>query len=380
MNLDPDLIAAERAIDEIRCGRPVALRSESTLALYAAVETIGEHTMRFMQELGRGRWSLIVTPQRARALGLGEARAAGARVLRLWQDVSLPSIVALASSAGPLLSDTAVPRSMTLGGDAGDGSDHSIIALLKAAWLLPAALRMTVEPSRATQLAELVAGRVLHQVSATAIAALGDGMENHVVKIGEARIPLADAHDARFLCFRSALGSREHLAIVIGEPLPTHGVPVRLHSACLTGDVFGSLRCDCGEQLRRSVAALRQLGGGVLLYLAQEGRGIGLANKLRAYALQDSGRDTIDADLHLGFEPDERRYAVAAAMLRCMGYESIRLMTNNPDKIEALSRAGIGIVGRLSLLASVTPLNRRYMDAKRTRARHLLDPGGDGAA
>jgi GTP cyclohydrolase II len=149
---------------------------------------------------------------------------------------------------------------------------------------------------------------------------------------------------------------------------------VRLHSACLTGDVFGSLRCDCGEQLRQSVAALQALGGGVLLYLSQEGRGIGLANKLRAYALQDGGRDTIDADLQLGFSPDERRYGVAAAMLLALGYAHIRLMTNNPDKIEALTGAGITIVERLPLLAGITPQNRRYMDAKRTRARHLLDP------
>jgi GTP cyclohydrolase II len=379
MNFDPDLLAAERAIDEVRCGRPIAIGSGPTLAVYGAVETTDESSMSFMRELGGDCWSLIVTPKRARALGLGEATSAGARVLRLQPDVSLPSVVALASSAGILLSDTPVPRSSTLGGGAGDGCDRSIIDLLKAAWLLPAALRMTVDQSRAARVAELVAGRVLHQVSATAIAALGDGMENRVVKIGEARIPLADAPVARFLCFRSALGSREHLAIVIGDPLPTDGVPVRLHSACLTGDVFGSLRCDCGEQLRQSVASLRQLGGGVLLYLAQEGRGIGLANKLRAYALQDRGRDTIDADLQLGFEPDERRYAVAAAMLRSMGYERIRLMTNNPDKIEALSRAGITVVDRLPLLASVTPQNRRYMDAKRKRARHLLDPAGGGA-
>jgi GTP cyclohydrolase II len=378
MIFDPDLLAAERAIDEVRCGRPIAAGSNSTVALYGAVETIDEHSMNFMREIGGGRWSLIVTPKRACALGMSETTSVGARVLRLRPDVSLSSVLTLASSAGIPGSDVLVPRSSTTGGDAGDGCDSSIIDLLKAAWLLPAALKMTVDQWRATRVTELVADRVLHQVSATAIAALADGMQNRVIKIGEARVPLADTLVARFLCFRSALGGREHLAIVIGEPLPTGGVPVRLHSACLTGDVFGSLRCDCGEQLRQSVASLRQLGGGVLLYLSQEGRGIGLANKLRAYALQDHGRDTIDADLQLGFEPDERRYAVAAAMLTSMGYERIRLMTNNPDKIEALNRAGMTIVDRLPLLASVTPQNRRYMDAKRTRARHLLDPPGNG--
>ena len=133
MNFDTDLLAAERAIDEVRCGRPVAMGSEFTLALYGAVETIGESSMNFMHELGGGCWSLIVTPKRACALGLGEVRSEGARVLRLRQDISLPSVVALASSAGTLLSDTPVPRSSTLGGGAGNGCDRSIIDLLKAA-------------------------------------------------------------------------------------------------------------------------------------------------------------------------------------------------------------------------------------------------------
>ena len=377
MNRDPDSLAAERAIDEVRCGRPIVVALGSSLAIYAAIETMAESTLEFMRRLAGCRWSLIVTPERASALGLGEM-ASGAQAIALDRNTTLAKIIALASFSG-IRPDTRVPRSAP-SDSAGDLAESAVIGLLKSAWLLPAALRITVSQSRSQRVLDLVAGRVLHQVSATALAALADGMENHVVQISEAHVPLADAPDTRLLCFRSAVGSREHLAMVIGDPLMEAGVPVRLHSACLTGDVFGSLRCDCGDQLRQSVAALRQLGGGVLLYLAQEGRGIGLANKLRAYALQDRGHDTIDADLQLGFAPDERRYAVAAAMLRSMGCRRIRLMTNNPDKIEALAKAGISIVERLSLLAPVTPQNRRYMDAKRTRARHLLDPPGGGAA
>jgi GTP cyclohydrolase II len=376
MNFDPDLLAAERAIDEVRCGRPIVVTSGLTLALYAAAETIAESAIDRMRELVGGSWSLLVTPKRASALGLRETSSAGAQLLRLDQGVTLASIAALASSPGTPSSDIRVPRGSTLRGGAADETDKAVIDLLKSAWLLPAALRMGVDQARSARVIDLIADRVLHQVPATALATLVKHIENRVVKISEARIPLTEAPEARLLCFRSAVGSREHLAIVIGDPLDKAGVPVRVHSACLTGDVFGSLRCDCGEQLRQSVATLRTLGGGVLLYLAQEGRGIGLANKLRAYELQDGGHDTIDADMQLGFEADERRYAIAAAMLRSMGCRRIRLMTNNPDKIEELTKAGISIVERLPLLAPVTRQNRRYMNAKRVRARHLLDPHG----
>jgi len=262
---------------------------------------------------------------------------------------------------------------------AADPCDRAVIDLLRAAWLLPAALRASTSPVSVAFVRHQVERGILHQVSEAALALLLAGMEAQVKRVSDAHIPLADAPDARFICFRSALGSREHLAIVVGDPEPECGVPVRLHSACLTGDVFGSLRCDCGDQLRQSLGCLRRMGGGVLLYLAQEGRGIGLANKLRAYALQDGGRDTIDADQQLGFGPDERTFGVAAAMLREVGYARIRLLTNNPEKIEALAAAGIEIVGRLPLVACITPQNRRYMDAKRIRARHLLDTDdGDG--
>jgi GTP cyclohydrolase II len=376
MNFDPDLLAAERAIDEVRCGRPIVVASGLTLALYAAAETIAESAMDRMRELVGGSWSLLVTPKRASALGLEETSSAAAQLLRLDAGVTLASIAALASSPGTASSSIRVPRGSALCGGAADETDKAVLDLLKSAWLLPAALRMNVDRSRSARVIDLIADRVLHQVPATALGTLAKDIENRVVKISEARIPLPEAPEARLLCFRSAVGSREHLAIVIGDPLDKAGVPVRVHSACLTGDVFGSLRCDCGEQLRQSVAALRTLGGGVLLYLAQEGRGIGLANKLRAYELQDGGHDTIDADMQLGFEADERRYAIAAAMLRSMDCRRIRLMTNNPDKIEELAKAGISIVERLPLLAPVTRQNRRYMNAKRVRARHLLDPHG----
>ena len=167
---------------------------------------------------------------------------------------------------------------------------------------------------------------------------------------------------------------REHIAIVIGDPDAWNdAVPVRLHSACLTGDLFGSLRCDCGEQLRESVRTIDERGGGVLLYLAQEGRGIGLANKLRAYTLQDSGLDTVDADQVLGFGEDERTYGVALEMLEQLDITRIELLTNNPEKIAAMDQGGVEVVNRRGVYGKLTKQNRRYLDAKAKRAGHWLE-------
>jgi GTP cyclohydrolase II len=373
MNLDPHLLAAERAIDEVRCGRPLLVDDAGTTLVHAAVETLRPAILEALRPLLRSPWTLLVTPQRLQAMasGIPASTTGTTGAVRL----ALPEVRTLARAVELATGEGAAPAACS----AGDRTDSAVIDLLKAAWLLPAALRAEVSLpiSRAEgspPAAELLAPGILHRVNAAALAALPAGIEMRVETVSEANIPLLDAASARFVCFRTGLGSREHLAVIIGAPDPAPGVPVRLHSACLTGDVFGSLRCDCGDQLRQSVASLQALGGGVLLYLSQEGRGIGLANKLRAYSLQDMGRDTIDADLQLGFSPDERRYGVAAAMLRALGFARIRLMTNNPDKIEALTGAGITIVERVPLLAHITPQNRRYMDAKRTRARHLLDP------
>jgi GTP cyclohydrolase II len=163
------------------------------------------------------------------------------------------------------------------------------------------------------------------------------------------------------------------LAVVVGDPELSDPVLVRIHSACLTGDIFSSLKCDCGDQLRNTIKTMAQSGGGMLLYLAQEGRGIGLANKLRAYQLQAAGFDTVDANEMLGFKDDERRYEAAAEMLRQLNVRQVRLMTNNPRKLQALEKEGIEIVGRVAIMGSVNPHNESYLTTKAKRAGHLFD-------
>ncbi len=210
-------------------------------------------------------------------------------------------------------------------------------------------------------------------MSAEDVAAYPGVAAERLELTGEARVPLAEDVESRFVLFRELDGLTEHVAIVVARPPPEAPVLVRVHSACFTGDLFASLRCDCGEQLRGTVRTMAHAGGGVLLYLAQEGRGIGLSNKLRAYGLQDTGLDTLDADAHLGFRHDERRYEVAVAMLRQLGVSRVRLMTNNPAKLRALERAGIEIVARIPIIAPVNPHNLNYLRVKADRAGHMLD-------
>ena len=194
-----------------------------------------------------------------------------------------------------------------------------------------------------------------------------------VTRVAEARVPLADAEDARLIAFRPGDGGIEHLAIVIGVPNSSAPVLVRLHSEILTGDLLASLRCDCGDQLRGAIAAIARDGGGVLLYLAQEGRGIGLVNKLRAYQLPGfSGFDTLDANEQLGFDADERVYLPAAEMLRQLGFRTIRLLTNNPEKVAALERYGIRVDERVAHVFPANGHNERYLRTKATRSGHLL--------
>lgn len=269
------------------------------------------------------------------------------------------------------------------------GQTEGIVDLCRLAGLRPAGVICEIIKDDGTmaRVPDLLQFCAAHGIKMGCIADLVEyrrQRERLIERVTVARMP---TQFGEFDChtYHSLVDGRTHMALTVGieraganAPFPPIPEPVlvRVHSQCLTGDAFGSLRCDCGPQLHMAMQRVQAEGRGVVLYISQEGRGIGLDNKLRAYALQDGGQDTIDADAQLGFSPDERQYGIAAAMLLALGYDRIRLLTNNPDKIEALREAGITIVGRLPMPAHITPQNRRYMDAKRTRARHLLDPAG----
>jgi GTP cyclohydrolase II len=239
---------------------------------------------------------------------------------------------------------------------------EAAVALVKQARLLPVAL---VAP----------AARLPDGLLAVELSAVIDYIRQSALalrRVAEARVPLADAEDCRVVAFRPADGGIEHLALVIGQPDREAPVLTRLHSECFTGDLLGSLRCDCGDQLKGAIAAIARAGGGVLLYLAQEGRGIGLVNKLRAYNLQDDGFDTLDANLQLGFDDDERVYLPAAEMLRLLGIAQVRLMTNNPAKVDGLTRHGVAVTERVPHVFPANQHNRRYLSTKAARSGHLF--------
>ena len=182
--------------------------------------------------------------------------------------------------------------------------------------------------------------------------------------------------DFRIVAFWNNRDEKEHVAIVHGDVIGADDVPTRLHSECLTGDVIGSLRCDCRDQLEVALRAIGSMDRGIVLYMRQEGRGIGLINKIRAYALQEKGLDTVEANLALGFRDDERDYAIAAHMIRSMKVGSIRLLTNNPSKIEQLTRYGVTVAGRQPHVIPPTEHNRFYLETKALRSGHWIDFSG----
>jgi len=191
-------------------------------------------------------------------------------------------------------------------------------------------------------------------------------------RVSGARVPTRFAEAGRCHVFRPADGGEEHYAIEIGQPSRTAPVLARLHSACFTGDVLGSLKCDCGAQLAAALTRIAAEGSGILLYMNQEGRGIGLANKMRAYALQDQGYDTVEANHRLGFEDDERDFSLGGEMLKAMGFSAVRLMTNNPKKIAMMRKAGIEVTERVALKVGRTAYNDAYLATKAAKSGHLL--------
>lgn len=355
---------AERAIFDLRRGLPILVRDNGSTTLVQAVEGLDDKALTELRTLSGSAPRLVLSSHRMAALGIADASAPLAITLSPLPDSQqLREFACMRGAHLPANARQAVA----------DKASQAAIRLLSRAQLVPAAIACAVASAQAERIAaEVARGNLLAVDADTALELCASG-PGALTRISEARVPLAEAENSRFVLFREADGIHEHVAIVIGNPAEWPlDVPVRLHSSCLTGDLFGSLRCDCGEQLRRGVAAINAQGGGILLYLSQEGRGIGLANKLRAYGLQDEGLDTIDADQTIGFSKDERDFRVAHEMLEQLGVSRILLLTNNPSKVEALQRAGINVTARQAIYGEVTQQNQRYLKTKASRHGHWL--------
>jgi GTP cyclohydrolase II len=351
----PKQVSVERGLAEFRSGRPVILTSAEEEVVVLPVDGMTDEALASFRLLcAPGRPHLLITARRARALGLDGDGPTGLAIGDLHNAAAIFSLAA----------DAQVTRHLDV--VAVGETAPAAIELAKLAQLLPALL---------------VGGRTAAvdasdppfvSVAADAIAQFRRAAIESLAVVTEAAIPLNGGIPARFVIFRDAVGGTP-IAVIVGKPDLAQPVSVRLHSACLTGDVFGSRRCDCGDQLRLALPQLEQHGGGIILYLEQEGRGLGLANKIRTYQLQEAGLDTVDANTVLGFDDDEREYGVAVRMLQLLGCTRVRLLTNNPAKLDGLSHAGIDVSGRVPLHGPINSDNRRYLTAKATRAGHQLD-------
>ncbi len=362
--------AVNRAVGEMRRGVPVVIVDEAGRRFVALpAETATQATLEEYLAAAGGVPVLLLAATRAAGLGLGVTEVADGD---LPLAVSLPvdaarlgadGLRALADPTAPPPGDTAAAQAADLPSELSSAG----LMLAKIARLLPAVLMASAGTATEALLA----------VRAVDVLAYPHEAAETLVRVADARVPLEEAEDARVVAFRPEDGGDEHLAILIGQPEAAAAPLVRVHSECFTGDILGSRRCDCGPQLHQAIRRMAAEGAGVLLYMAQEGRGIGLVNKLRAYTLQDgmgghTRLDTLDANRALGYGADERSFAAAAAMLRQLGIARIRLLTNNPAKVAGLSAYGIEVASRLSHAIAANGENDSYLETKARRFGHLL--------
>ena len=355
----PERLSRARA--DLRMGVPVVLCGAEGAALVAAVETLD--AARLADLRGYGTPILAITARRAETL---KARAYDGDLARIVPpaDTALDWLRSVADPADDLRTPMKGPLQSVRGG--APDLARAALGLAKTAHLLPAALLVPVSDALTLAGANGLTLLVLDEI-APVLAAL-PAMDEVV----SARVPLVASTAGRVHVFRPDDGGEEHYAIEIGRPDRSKPVLARLHSACFTGDVLGSLKCDCGPQLRSALAQMGEEGSGVLLYLNQEGRGIGLANKLRAYSLQDQGFDTVEANHRLGFEDDERDFRIGADILRKLGFSAVRLLTNNPKKMAMMEGCGFHVTERVPLRVGETAENRAYLATKAAKSGHLL--------
>ena len=368
-------IKAERASAELRRGGHVMLRlNNGEAALFRGAEFADVEDIDFLSRLAGSGPLLVLTANRVKSLQ---------RSLRQgWPAAT----IALAASHYQQMFNLAFGQTRL--GDDDDGislvaersgslADHAT-RLLRNAKLLPAAL-MARLPFRDIAAQDRFAQE--HNIFVLEARDLDFYHHQAGAKMriaARARVPLAVAEDAEVVMFRTEIGGEDHFAVLIGKGAELDVPLVRLHSQCITGDVLGSLKCDCGDQLQTAMRLMAKNGGGVLIYLAQEGRDIGLLNKMRAYALQDNGFDTVDANHALGFNTDERVFLPAARILDALGITRLRLITNNPDKISQLEQCGIKVEERAPLILASNPHNEDYLATKKHRTGHMITDKNEG--
>ncbi len=393
----------EQAIEDLRNGKIIVVADdedrENEGDLVCAGELVTPEMINFMTIHGRGLICLALTGERCDQLGLPLMTERNTEALGTAFTVSIDAERRFGVSTGISAADRAATIHVALnpattpadlrrpghvfplrarpGGVLQRvGQTEASVDLARLAGLNPAGVICEIlnpdgTMARRPQLARFAAEHGLTAVTVADLVAYRLQTERLVHRIAEARLPTRYG-DFTIIGYRNDVDQAEHVAVVLGEVRDASAVLVRMHSKCLTGDVFGSMRCDCGPQLQGALDMIGQAGAGVIVYLDQEGRGIGLLNKLRAYAAQDHGADTVEANQQLGFKPDLRNYGIGAQILRDLGLSTIRIMTNNPLKLVGLEGYGLEIVERVPLVLSPTNENREYLDVKRDKLGHLL--------
>jgi 3,4-dihydroxy 2-butanone 4-phosphate synthase/GTP cyclohydrolase II len=393
----------EQAIEDLRNGKIIVVADdedrENEGDLVCAGELVTPEMINFMTIHGRGLICLALTGERCDQLGLPLMTERNTEALGTAFTVSIDAERRFGVSTGISAADRAATIHVALnpattpadlrrpghvfplrarpGGVLQRvGQTEASVDLARLAGLNPAGVICEIlnpdgTMARRPQLARFAAEHGLTAVTVADLVAYRLQTERLVHRIAEARLPTRYG-DFTIIGYRNDVDQAEHVAVVLGDVRDASAVLVRMHSKCLTGDVFGSMRCDCGPQLQGALDMIGQAGAGVIVYLDQEGRGIGLLNKLRAYAAQDHGADTVEANQQLGFKPDLRNYGIGAQILRDLGLSTIRIMTNNPLKLVGLEGYGLEIVERVPLVLSPTNENREYLDVKRDKLGHLL--------
>ena len=354
-----------RAVGELRRGNAILLASEPPLMVGAAETLSVEAIEEAGAVAGTRRVLLVVSSGR---VAQDDDGLVAFEIAASFRELAGRAPPWLRDIADPTRLDPPIDFAGTFARAPVPLQARAALAAIKLARLAPAAIVAGTDEGAAERASD--AG--MQTVESEAVLAFAHETGLALEVVAEASVPLEDASEARLVAFRAPDGGIEHLALVVGDPGRRQAPLVRLHSECFTGDFLGSLRCDCGDQLRGAIRRMREDGAGVLLYLAQEGRGIGLVNKLRAYALQDRGLDTIDANRALGWDADERSFLIAATMLKRLGIGRIRLLTNNPEKVEALTGFGIDIVERVGHVVPPNGVNDAYLATKRRRFGHMI--------
>jgi 3,4-dihydroxy 2-butanone 4-phosphate synthase/GTP cyclohydrolase II len=393
----------EQAVEDLRNGKIIIVADdedrENEGDLVCAAELVTPEMINFMTLHGRGLICLALTGERCDQLGLPQMTERNTEELSTAFTVSIDAGRRFGVTTGISAGDRAttihvainpatVPSDLRRPGHIFPlrarpggvlqrvGQTEASVDLARLAGLVPAGVICEIldadgSMARRPQLQEMARQHNLTFVTVAQLVAHRLQTEQLVHRVAEARVP-TDFGEFRIIGYQNDVDRAEHVALVYGDVAGQRDVLVRMHSKCLTGDVFGSQRCDCGPQLHRAMELVSREGRGVIVYLDQEGRGIGLLNKLRAYALQDAGADTVQANERLGFAPDLRNYGIGAQILRDLGLSSIRVMTNNPRKLVGLEGYGLQIVERVPLLADPNQENQSYLRVKRDKLGHLL--------